>query len=68
MGAIELSNGKVRTMFEVRINKDPESQLWDSGKPLGWVVTVDGDFPFFSVDEQRDIVITIKAEDARLER
>ena len=54
-------------LFEVRTNTDNASRRWDGGKPIGWVVTGDGDWPFFSLDERDDIVITLKAEESRLE-
>ncbi len=54
-------------MHEVRTNQDVDSQNWDSGKPLGWVVTIDGDWPYYSPDERRDIVIEVRAEEMRAE-
>ncbi len=55
-------------MFEVRQNVDIDSRRWDSGKPIGWVVTVDGDWPFFTVEERDELVIEVRTEELRLER
>ena len=52
-------------LFEVRQNTDRDSLRWDSGKPIGWVVTVDGAWPFFSVDERDELVIEVRAEELR---
>lgn len=53
-------------MFEVRTSSDTDASRWDSGKPIGWVVTVDGDWPFFSLEERDDLVVAVRAEELRL--
>ena len=56
-------------MFAIRYNKDPEAKRWESGKPLGWIITMDGDWRFSSCEERDEIINEIKSEEMRdLER
>ncbi len=54
-------------MYAIKYNADPDARLWESGKPIGWIITRDGNWPFFTRDERDEIVNTIRAEAIRLE-
>lgn len=52
-------------MYAIRYNFAPEAKRWESGRPLGWVITMDGDWPFFTREERNEIVYEIRAEELR---
>jgi hypothetical protein len=52
-------------MYSIRYNHDPEAKRWESGRPIGWVFTIDGQWPFFSREERDEIVEEIRAEELR---
>lgn len=54
-------------MYSIRTNTDPDARRWESGQPIGWVITIDGDWAFFSREERDEIVNEIRTEDLRLE-
>ena len=56
-------------MYAIRYNFAPDAKRWELGQPLGWVITADGDWPFFTSEERNEIVNEIRAEEMRrLER
>ena len=54
-------------MYAIRYNPNQDAKLWDTGIPLGWVITRDDDVPFFDEQDKQDIVDEIKAEERRIE-
>lgn len=50
-------------MYAIRRNGDPAARRWESGQPLGWVITIDGDHAFFSREERDQIIHEIQAEE-----
>ncbi len=52
-------------MFAIKYNRDPIARRWESGQPIGWIITMDGDWAFRSREERDEIVNEIKAEEMR---
>lgn len=52
-------------MYAIRKNRDPDARRWESGRPLGWVITIDGEWAFYSREERDAIVHEIQAEELR---
>ncbi len=52
-------------MFAIRRNADPEAKRWESGQPIGWVITIDGEWAFFSREERDEFIGEIRAEELR---
>ncbi len=52
-------------MYAIRYNRDSDARRWESGKPIGWVITIDGEFAFFSRAERDDILTEIRVEAMR---
>ena len=52
-------------MYAIRRNTDPDAKRWESGEPIGWVITIDGEWAFYSREERDEIVGEIRAEEMR---
>lgn len=52
-------------MYAIRRNHDPDSRRWESGQPIGWIITIDGEWAFHSSEEIREIVEDMRVEELR---
>lgn len=52
-------------MYAIRRNGDPAARRWESGQPIGWVITIDGEWSFYSREERDELIGEIRAEEMR---